>query len=71
MWESEDANDSKEVKFHLLSRKWLARFIWGEEPGPIDNSDVVCPHGFIVPYDSVHLGATWVPGPVWDILIER
>jgi hypothetical protein len=57
--------------YHLLSRKWLNRFVWGDEPGPIDNSDVVCPHGFIVPYETVHLGATWVPHSVWKLLQSR
>jgi len=71
LWKSCDTNDSEEMKYHLISRKWLTQFIYGDEAGPIDNSDAVCPHGFIVPFETVHFGATWIPHPVWELLMER
>jgi len=67
-WAHTEEQESSDFKLHLISRKWLVHFLWGEEVGPIDNSDVVCPHGFIVPYETVHLGATWIPHPVWEVL---
>lgn len=62
---------SGDMKFQLISRKWLTQFFWSEEIGPVDNSDIICPHGFINPSEFCHLGATWVPQPVWQILVER
>lgn len=58
-------------KFQLVSRKWLTQYFWSEEVGPIDNSDIICPHGFMIPYEYSHYGATWVPQAVWQILVER
>lgn len=71
VWDTCDEKDPEEMRYHLISRKWLTQFLLGEEAGPIDNSDVVCPHGYVVPFESVHFGATWVPHPIWEMLIER
>ena len=70
-WTKKDITPEKDEKFHLLSRKWLTNFCWGEETGPIDNSDVVCPHGYFAPHDTVHMAGTWVPHSVWEILQKR
>ncbi|ODM87402.1 Ubiquitin carboxyl-terminal hydrolase 20 [Orchesella cincta] len=74
-WSQCETNPAKgaggDGKFHILSRKWLTQFFWSEEVGPIDNSDVICPHGFIIPYEYAHYGATWVPQPVWQSLMDR
>lgn len=60
-----------DMEFQLVSRKWLTQFFWNEEVGPIDNSDIICPHGFMIPYEFSHFGATWIPSPVWQILVEK
>jgi ubiquitin carboxyl-terminal hydrolase 20/33 len=70
-WSRTDRDPEKDEKYHLLSRKWLTTFCWGEESGPIDNSDVVCPHGYFAPSDTVHLAGTWVPHSVWEIIQKR
>ncbi|CAG7831323.1 unnamed protein product, partial [Allacma fusca] len=67
-WSKKDHDTDKDEKYHLLSRKWLTTFCWGEESGPIDNSDVVCPHGYFAPSDTVHMAGTWVPQSVWEII---
>lgn len=69
--ESDHGNDSEDNRFQLISRKWLTEFFWNEEVGPIDNSDVICPHGLMIPYEYSHYGATWIPQSVWKIIQER
>jgi hypothetical protein len=71
LWTSVDRQAMEEEKFHLISRKWLTKFFWGEEGIPLDNSDAVCPHGYIVPYESVDYGAAWIPDSAWDLIMKR
>lgn len=70
-WSDCDANVTTPTKFHLVSRKWLGQYLWGEEGIPLDNSDVVCPHGRLIPVDNLDKSATWVPDLVWNAIITR
>jgi ubiquitin carboxyl-terminal hydrolase 20/33 len=70
-WSDIDIGRLPETQYHIVSRKWLTKFFWCEEGAELDNSDVVCPHGYLVPCDDVNLRATWIPHKVWDMIISR
>ena len=53
-----------------ISRQWLNRFENFAEPGPIDNSDFLCPHGGVLPTKSDHVYELCVafPQSAWNFL---
>ncbi|CAG0897077.1 unnamed protein product [Darwinula stevensoni] len=55
-----------------ISRRWLNRFHTFSEPGPIDNSDIVCPHDRVWPQKMDHVKnlVVKVHQGVWDYLHE-
>ncbi|XP_039297772.1 ubiquitin carboxyl-terminal hydrolase 20 [Nilaparvata lugens] len=58
---------------YAISNQWITRFNTFAEPGPIDNSDLLCPHGRILPAretDFHHL-ITSVPETVWEYLYGK
>lgn len=60
------------VKFYI-SNKWLNKFYTLAEPGPIDNSSVICRHSGVLPYrlETAHYLCTAVPPAVWRFLYDR
>lgn len=63
------------VKFQIfyISRQWLSRFHTCAEPGPIDNRDFLCQHGYIAPERAKALEqlAVAVPEPVYSYLYKK
>lgn len=53
-----------------ISNMWLAKFYSMAEPGPIDNSSIICRHGGILPRraEAVSRLVTDVPSQVWSYL---
>eukprot|EP00092_Neocalanus_flemingeri_P013617 GFUD01014686.1.p1 GENE.GFUD01014686.1~~GFUD01014686.1.p1 ORF type:complete len:869 (-),score=276.78 GFUD01014686.1:537-2954(-) len=56
-----------------ISTSWLAKFYTLAEPGPIDNSSVICRHGGVLPARVECAGrlCTAVPSQVWSYLHTR
>ena len=56
-----------------ISTAWLAKFYTLAEPGPIDNSSVICRHGGVLPgrVESAGRLCTAVPSHVWSYLHAR
>jgi len=65
--------DSRSLVKFYISNKWLNKFYTLAEPGPIDNSSVICRHGGVLPYrlDTAQYLCTAVPQPVWRFLHDR
>ncbi|XP_046682049.1 ubiquitin carboxyl-terminal hydrolase 33-like isoform X3 [Homalodisca vitripennis] len=54
---------------YVLSQAWITRFLTFTEPGPIDNTDLLCRHGQLIPGDSYSANMlTPVPASVWHHL---
>ncbi|KAF7996250.1 hypothetical protein HCN44_001882 [Aphidius gifuensis] len=53
-----------------VSKQWINRFNTFSEPGPIDNSDFLCPHGGVNPMRSKSIDKLSRPLPqaVWEYL---
>lgn len=58
---------------YILSKQWVNRFNTFAEPGPIDNTDLLCSHGSLLPgrEHAVNQLTTTVPAPVWDYLYQK
>jgi hypothetical protein len=56
-----------------ISTLWLSKFYTLAEPGPIDNSSVICRHGGVLPsrVEAATRLATAVPRQVWSYLHMR
>ncbi|KYM81295.1 Ubiquitin carboxyl-terminal hydrolase 20 [Atta colombica] len=54
----------------FVSRQWINRFNTFSEPGPIDNSDFLCPHGGVIPVRAQFVDKISMPIPqaVWEYL---
>lgn len=54
----------------FVSRQWINRFNTFSEPGPIDNSDFLCPHGGVNPVRASFVDRLSMPLPqaVWEYL---
>ncbi|XP_053984882.1 ubiquitin carboxyl-terminal hydrolase 20 [Hylaeus volcanicus] len=54
----------------FVSRQWINRFNTFSEPGPIDNSDFLCPHGGVNPVRAQFVDKLSMPIPqaVWEYL---
>jgi ubiquitin carboxyl-terminal hydrolase 20/33 len=53
-----------------ISNMWLAKFYSMAEPGPVDNSSIICRHGGVLPSREEAVGrlVTAVPSQVWSYL---
>lgn len=56
-----------------IATAWLNRFFTMSDPGPIDNSSIMCRHGAVLPSraETVSSLVTPVPSKVWSYLHER
>ncbi|KAG7300924.1 hypothetical protein JYU34_015273 [Plutella xylostella] len=61
--------DPNEVRYYI-SKQWIVKFNTWAEPGPIDNSDFVCPHGAVRPERArrVDALAAQLAAPAWRLL---
>ncbi|KRT79366.1 Peptidase [Oryctes borbonicus] len=64
---------SGDVEIFHISKQWLSRFRTCAEPGPIDNRDFLCPHGYVAPERAKTLDqlAVAVPASVYAYLCGR
>lgn len=55
---------------YTMSKAWFARFLTFAEPGPIDNTDLLCRHGQLIPGREAASATllTFVPASVWHYL---
>ena len=53
-----------------IATAWLSKFFTMSDPGPIDNSSVICRHGAVIPARAEHVSSlvTPVPSHVWSYL---
>ena len=58
------------VIVNYIATAWLVKFLTISEPGPIDNSSVICRHGSVLPCRAQDLASlvTPVPSQVWRYL---
>ena len=70
MWPQE--GEESLVQYYV-ARAWLVRFYSMAEPGPIDNSSVLCHHGGILPHrlEAPERLCTALPLPAWKLLHQR
>lgn len=63
---------SSDIKF-FVSKQWINRFNTFAEPGPIDNTSILCQHGSLLPNKSVNVSDLLVPinQTLWDFLYEK
>jgi len=66
-------NNLESVVKSYISTMWLAKFYTLADPGPIDNSSVICRHGGVHPnrVESASRLTTAVPSQVWSYLHAR
>jgi len=58
---------------YYVARAWLVRFYTMAEPGPIDNSSVLCRHGGVLPHrlEAPERLCTPLPFSAWKLLHQR
>jgi ubiquitin carboxyl-terminal hydrolase 20/33 len=63
---------SSDIKFYI-SKQWLNKFNTFAEPGKIDNSNVLCVHGSLLPNISAHVSDLLVPinQVLWEFFFEK
>lgn len=61
-----------DIQFYV-TREWLSRLATFSEPGPINNQDMLCPHGGIQHSKAALISqiAVPIPQPLWDFLYTR
>ncbi|XP_030558298.1 ubiquitin carboxyl-terminal hydrolase 20 [Drosophila novamexicana] len=61
-----------DIQFYV-TREWLSRLATFSEPGPINNQDMLCPHGGILHSKASLISqiAVPIPQPLWDFLYNR
>ncbi|CRK98360.1 CLUMA_CG011720, isoform A [Clunio marinus] len=61
-----------DIKF-FVSKQWINRFHTFAEPGPIDNSSILCQHGSLLPNKSGNVRDLLVPinQTLWDFMYEK
>ncbi|KAH8299531.1 hypothetical protein KR044_002449, partial [Drosophila immigrans] len=61
-----------DIQFYV-TREWLSRLATFSEPGPINNQEMLCPHGGILHSKSALISqiAVPIPQPLWDYLYNR
>lgn len=67
------SEESESLVEHYIANYWLAKFYSMAEPGPIDNSSVICQHGGVLPNrsESAVSLTTAVPPAVWSLLHSK
>jgi hypothetical protein len=65
-------NDERLVQYYV-SKAWLVRFYSMAEPGPIDNSSVLCRHGGVLPHrtEAPERLCQALPLSAWKLLHQR
>ncbi|XP_077284593.1 ubiquitin specific protease 20/33 isoform X2 [Arctopsyche grandis] len=68
----ENARDINDAKY-FISKQWINRFNTYAEPGPIDNSDFLCPHGGVPPdrVTIVERLTSVIPQVLWEFLYQN
>lgn len=63
---------SSDIKF-FVSKQWINRFNTFAEPGPIDNSSILCQHGSLLPNKAANVTDLLVPinQALWDYMYEK
>lgn len=63
---------SSDIKF-FVSKQWINRFNTFAEPGPIDNSSILCQHGSLLPNKAATVSDLLVPinQALWDFMYEK
>lgn len=63
---------TSDIKF-FVSKQWINRFNTFAEPGPIDNSSILCQHGSLLPNKSADVSDLLVPvnQTLWDFMYEK
>lgn len=63
------AREPSDLNF-FVSKQWINKFNTFSEPGPIDNSDFLCPHGGVNPVRAQFVDKISIPIPqaVWEFL---
>ena len=66
------ANEPSLVQYYV-SKQWLNRLEQFAEPGAVDNSDFLCPHGGVLPAKTAFVYELCValPASAWDLLHNR
>ncbi|KAH8337880.1 hypothetical protein KR067_008083 [Drosophila pandora] len=61
-----------DIQFYV-TREWLSRLATFAEPGPINNQDMLCPHGGILHSKAAMISQIAVPisQPLWDYLYRN
>ncbi|KAH8284603.1 hypothetical protein KR018_005433 [Drosophila ironensis] len=61
-----------DIQFYV-TREWLSRLATFAEPGPINNQEMLCPHGGIHPSKAAVISQIAVPisQPLWDYLYKE
>ncbi|XP_034111117.1 ubiquitin carboxyl-terminal hydrolase 20 [Drosophila albomicans] len=61
-----------DIQFYV-TREWLSRLATFSEPGPINNQEMLCPHGGILHSKAALISqiAVPIPQPLWDFLYNR
>nr|VZI12187.1 unnamed protein product [Spirometra erinaceieuropaei] len=56
-----------------VDRRWLTRFSTFSDPGPVNNEDFLCSHGYFKPILWEHRDdyVCQIPVKIWNLLIER
>lgn len=65
-------SSSSDIKF-FVSKQWINRFNTFAEPGPIDNSSILCQHGSLLPNKTSDVSDLLVPinQTLWDFMYEK
>lgn len=66
------SSSSSDIKF-FVSKQWINRFNTFAEPGPIDNSSILCQHGSLLPNKTADVTDLLVPvnQTMWDFMYEK
>ncbi|XP_043277952.1 ubiquitin carboxyl-terminal hydrolase 20 isoform X2 [Venturia canescens] len=66
------SREPSELNFYV-SRQWINRFNTFSEPGPIVNSDFLCPHGGVNPVRAGFVDKISLPlsQPVWEFMYNK
>ncbi|XP_030369755.1 ubiquitin carboxyl-terminal hydrolase 20 [Scaptodrosophila lebanonensis] len=61
-----------DIQFYV-TREWLSRLATFAEPGPINNREMLCPHGGILHSKTALISQIAVPisQPLWDFLFKK
>ena len=64
------SDSSQTVLTSYIATVWLAKFFTVSDPGPVDNSSVICRHGSVLPCRAASLASlvTPIPSQVWRLL---